>query len=131
MQRNVSQLDADLQQVIEGTGASPAIQAEIARITAQLRKVGPVLAADVKQLRELVLLMMRCEALDDLLKGAISAGDAKVYISLTKERSAQAMLLRALLKDLRLTRSSTPVTAESADARKAQQRAGSAWEGVL
>jgi hypothetical protein len=125
------EIDVELEEVLAGMKVSAATKDEVRRISKQMTEVGQITAGDRKQLREYASLATRMEMTDEIIIKAMG-GDPKVFLRLSQSRDAQAVLLRGIMRDMKVTRiAAAPKTTESAASKKADQKSGSDWEGIL
>jgi hypothetical protein len=125
------EIDAQLEEILAGMTVSPATKDEVGRISRQMTEIGQITAGDRKQLREYASLATRMEMTDTFIAAAVG-GDPKVFLKLSQSRDAQAVLLRGIMRDMKVTRiAAAPKTTETAAAKKADQKSGSTWEGIL
>jgi hypothetical protein len=128
----VTEGDGGIDVVLDGMTVAASVRAEVVAMAAQLASLKPLTPADRKALREYAAVSGVMAGIDRMISSAEVAGDANGYLKLVRSRIDHVTLLRGLMRDMKLSRmASVSATTESASKRKADQKSGSAWEGVL
>ena len=97
-----------------------------------LAKDGFVSEADRSQLRELALLLGRMEQANQMLTDVMAQGDSDQWIKLSRMAEAMTTSKRGLLRDLKATRYIRPSdTGDTVAERKATEKSGGGWKGVV
>ncbi|SFM16739.1 hypothetical protein [Shimia aestuarii] len=109
-------------------GSNASISKTINAIASQL---GDLTAADVSQLRDLAVLMVKIEDNAGMIELAKKAQDLAMWHKMVSLGDKLVATKRMLLKDLKITRSSIPAPQTGAREAKAQGKGGSEWKGVL
>jgi hypothetical protein len=106
----------------------PAIAEEVRGIARHLFKMcGSISESDRLQLMEIFRATERIASIE-VQMAAAEGKDANLWLRLTAQRDKTAMLQRQLLRDMNLTRASTTSTSAS---RKATEKSGGKWAGVI
>lgn len=122
----------DLRTILPDIVVSGHVQAEIKRIVGYLHSTaGEVTATDIAQLRELAAITNRQRDAEKMAEEAKVSGDVDAWLKLCRVLDGLTSQRRGLLRDLKLTRNMQAESAETANQRKAQQRSGDKWEGIL
>jgi hypothetical protein len=121
-----------LDNLLNGLRLSPAVSAEVLRVATYLhRTAGSISPADASQLRELAAITQRQEDASTMADNARSQGDADAWGKLCRLLDGLTSQRRGLLRDLKLTRNMQVESPDTVVQRKAKQRSGGKWSGIL
>ena len=131
---STSGIDAQLAEIARDPKYTAAIRAKLGHLlTAVIEGADdkPVMAGDAVLLREVGDLLARAEELEAMMAAAKANGEVKPWITLSRLRDAQVATFRALCRDLGVTRVSLAPPAALATDKKAAQKSGAGWDGLL
>lgn len=122
----------DLRTILSDIRVNHSVKKEIKRIVMYLYEAtGEVTGPDIAQIRELAAISGRQRDAEQMAAEAKDAGDVDGWMRLCRILDGLTTQRRGLMRDLRVTRMTQTEGGESASEKKARQKSGSKWSGIL